>query len=443
MNKKKIIVLLCLLLLGCVLLYGGYLLSADKIGKLTTGYYFDDQALTRSQIAAAFTAMLFELGLIAALLHNLRERKKITLELKQERDLLELRVEERTVELKDSEIFISSVLDSLTSHIAVLDNEGIIISVNHAWRQFAVENGLPEHKQYNLGQSYFEACQKSYDGAHLDEAITVQNGIMAVLAGTRDEFHFEYSCHAPNVERWFFMRVFPLKYGGKKGVVVSHENITERKQLEKQLRESKDFFETLTTITPIGIYQTDAEGKCIFANQKCCDITGLTQQQLLNDGWSAAIFPDDKEKVYQEWYAAIQQQRQFNLESRFQQSNGQIIWGYGVSQAIHDEQGNIRGYIGTIVDITERKQAEQRLQEITARFEGFAKASRYGFGMADLQGNITYANHALADLLGEKTPENCLGKNFISNYYSPAIQEKLKTQVLPALLETGHWHGEL
>lgn len=113
-------------------------------------------------------------------------------------------------------------------------------------------------------------------------------------------------------------------------------------------------------------------------------------------------FPDDKEKVYQEWYAAIQQQRQFNLESRFQQSNGQIIWGYGVSQAIHDEQGNIRGYIGTIVDITERKQAEQRLQEITARFEGFAKASRYGFGMADLQGNITYANHALADLLGEK-----------------------------------------
>ncbi len=137
--------------------------------------------------------------------------------------------------LRDSDAFNASILNSLTSHIAVLDAQGVIVAVNSAWRQFAKENGLQEFSQSMLGVNYLDACKNAVNQLYGDEASAAQAGILAVLAGERETFHLEYPCHSPDQQRWFRMNVSPLQ-GSRRWVVVSHENITERKEMEAQLQ---------------------------------------------------------------------------------------------------------------------------------------------------------------------------------------------------------------
>ncbi len=141
--------------------------------------------------------------------------------------------------LLDSEIFINSILDSLTSHIAVLNEQGTILTVNNAWQQFADENCLIASRAQHIGINYFHVCDKAFEESGLDEALIVKNGILAVLTGTRPNFQYEYFCESNTEKLWFSMTVLPLR-GSNDGVVISHENITQRKLAEIQLQHSKE-----------------------------------------------------------------------------------------------------------------------------------------------------------------------------------------------------------
>lgn len=144
----------------------------------------------------------------------------------------------------------------------------------------------------------------------------------------------------------------------------THTDISKQKRLEEQLRASENFFSSLAQVNPIGIYRTDAQGNCIYVNDIGCEIIGMTAQQAYGDGWSHAIFEDDRSKVYAEWMLAVAEQRKFMLEYRIQQPNGTIVWIYGLSAAIRDETGAVSGYVGTITDITERKNTEQHIHHL-------------------------------------------------------------------------------
>ncbi len=91
----------------------------------------------------------------------------------------------------------------------------------------------------------------------------------------------------------------------------------------------------------------------------------------------------------------------------------------------------------------ERKDAEAARFEMLARFSGFAEASQCGLGISDLQGHLIFANSTLARIYGEKSADDCLGKYFPTTYYPEAIAHRLRDEVLPTLLKTGSWHGEL
>ena len=135
--------------------------------------------------------------------------------------------------LRANEAFVRNVLDSLTAHIAVLDEQGKIVAVNQAWRRFANENG-GSHTQGFLGGNYLTACQPD-GGLEADsDASLAAEGLRAVMEGRQPSFQIEYACHTPTSKRWFLMHVWPLGHGGQ-GVVISHENITESKQTGRLL----------------------------------------------------------------------------------------------------------------------------------------------------------------------------------------------------------------
>ena len=142
---------------------------------------------------------------------------------------------------QERDSFIQAIINSLTANISVLDSEGNIVYVNESWEAFARANGDPELKRTSIGVNYLGACKKAAVGdEHAGEAL---KGIESVMNGSLRNFSLEYPCHSPTVKRWFMMFVTPLGSEGE-GVVVSHNNITERRLAEETLRKAHDELES-------------------------------------------------------------------------------------------------------------------------------------------------------------------------------------------------------
>jgi diguanylate cyclase (GGDEF)-like protein len=135
--------------------------------------------------------------------------------------------------LREARRFLQSTLDALTSQIAILDEEGRILAVNAAWDRD--EGSIPlVGTGFGVGMNYLEACGAVLGGGP-HRAAAIAEGVRAVLAGRRCEYHLEGPCPAPNEGRWFSLRATPFRGPGPSRVVVAHEDITPRKAAEERL----------------------------------------------------------------------------------------------------------------------------------------------------------------------------------------------------------------
>ncbi|MGZ5008497.1 MAG: PAS domain-containing sensor histidine kinase, partial [Methylobacter sp.] len=301
--------------------------------------------------------------------------------------------------LRDSDAFNLSILNSLTSHIAVLDAQGVIVGVNDAWRRFAEENGLAESKQKMLGSSYLDAC-KGYDGH------AAESGIKAVLTEELDMFHFEYPCHSPTQQRWFHMKVSPLQ-GSRHGVVISHENITERKLMEDELKTSEAKFRSIIEVSPVPMALHDRDLNIIFLNPAFVQTFGYSIDDIptLPD-WSAKAFPDPeyRRQIDNNWQTAQEKAKQEHIgfppvELTVHCKNDHVKTVLASAAAIqHDFAGEC---LLILYDITRRKQIEAKLKAI---FDASVEAIL----TYDKDGIIVSANAAVETIFGYK-PEQLIG----------------------------------
>jgi DNA-binding NarL/FixJ family response regulator len=130
-----------------------------------------------------------------------------------------------------------TILNSLTAHVAILDENGFILETNRAWKRFAEANDI-RMRPDTLHVNYLEICD-SAAGTTADESAPVAQGIREVIAGKAEEFVIDYACHSPEQQRWFYMRVTRATGPGPTRIVVSHENITALKLAEERLRTSE------------------------------------------------------------------------------------------------------------------------------------------------------------------------------------------------------------
>ena len=130
-----------------------------------------------------------------------------------------------------------TILNSLSAHVAILDENGFILETNRAWKRFAEENRIGMRPD-TLNVNYLDICDGAR-GYSADESARVATGIRNVIAGQTDEFVLDYPCHSPTEKRWFYMRVTRATGPGPLRIVVSHENITALKLAEERLRQSE------------------------------------------------------------------------------------------------------------------------------------------------------------------------------------------------------------
>jgi len=142
--------------------------------------------------------------------------------------------------------------------------------------------------------------------------------------------------------------------------------LTQRQQIEQQLRESEHRYATLADASPVGIFRTNAQGIGLYANQRCAEITGIPIAEILGQGWAKTLHPEDCDRVIRDWHDAVEQQQIFLSEHRFFTPNNKLTWVF--CQAVPDvgANGETLGYIGTLTDINSRKTAEAALKNIFA-----------------------------------------------------------------------------
>jgi diguanylate cyclase (GGDEF)-like protein/PAS domain S-box-containing protein len=179
--------------------------------------------------------------------------------------------------LKDSELFVSGVLNSLTAQIAVLDERGVIVSVNESWRKFADANGCPDPASY-VGTNYLTVCEKAVNAGD-QTAEGMLQGMRAVLAGSAAQFMDEYPCDAPGIPRWFTVTVLPQSQP-RSGLIVVHQDITERKRAEQALRESTSSLQAVLQSTADGILAVDPGNRVLFMNGRFIEMWRLPESVL-------------------------------------------------------------------------------------------------------------------------------------------------------------------
>jgi DNA-binding CsgD family transcriptional regulator len=131
-----------------------------------------------------------------------------------------------------------TVLDSLSAHIAILDENSVILETNKAWRNFALESGMPKDHD-DRGSNYLAICE-STRGSDADDASKAAEGIRAVIDGRVEEFLYDYPCHSEDGPHWYYLRALRMSGDNPVRVVVSHEEITDLKLTEEALKKSQE-----------------------------------------------------------------------------------------------------------------------------------------------------------------------------------------------------------
>ena len=141
-----------------------------------------------------------------------------------------------SLEIKDE--LAQTVLNSLSAHIAIIDESGVILETNTAWREYSIRSGMPETYE-DKGVNYLAVCDAT-KGSDTGDASAVADGIRAVISGDLKEFLYDYPCHSEDGPHWYYMRAIRMAGPGPIRVVVSHEEITALKLAEEALKQSQE-----------------------------------------------------------------------------------------------------------------------------------------------------------------------------------------------------------
>lgn len=151
-------------------------------------------------------------------------------------------------------------------------------------------------------------------------------------------------------------------------------DITERKQAEKALSESEQRFRAIVNQATAGIVRSDASGKVIFVNQAFCEMLGFPESELIGFTIWTFSYLDDLEEYMRLYDRLLEKAAPFQLEKRFIRRDGAVLWVSVSTAPILDSMGKPQSAVSIIVDVTERKQAEEDLRQLNLQLESHVES---------------------------------------------------------------------
>jgi len=238
-----------------------------------------------------------------------------------------------------------AIIESMSDGVLVLDAQGRIIDINPT----AARITRQDHGEV-IGRRVGEVF-----AGHSD---------LLERHGQASEAQGEIAIGHGDAQRFYELRISPLfnRRGALIGRLVMLRDQTERRRAQEALVASMERFQTLATLAPVGIFLTDTAGGCAYVNECWCRMSGLTPEEAAAWGWVHALHPEDRERVVTIWSGATTGGTEVSGEFRFQTPEGKVSWVTTRATPLRGENGEIIGYLGTVTDISERKQSEADLR---------------------------------------------------------------------------------
>jgi len=258
--------------------------------------------------------------------------------------------------VRDSEARFRELADTTPALMWMTDPDGHLTFVNEGWLR---------HTGYTLLEEIGDTFGMS---AHPDDRSDLVARWQEAIA-RREEFRFEYRLRdaARGDWRWVLEIGVPRFADGEfVGYVGTATDIHERRMVEEALRESEAGFRDLADCAPVMIWTTDVKGHVTFVNEGWMRFTGTSLEEELGDSSALGVHPDDVGGMIAAWDQALSERSSFEYEYRLRAEDGEYRWiaDHGVPRYEH---GVFAGFVGTAVDIHERKLMEGRLRAVYER----------------------------------------------------------------------------
>ena len=307
-------------------------------------------------------------------------------------------------QLRSGEAFNRAVLDSVSAEIAVLDPHGVITAVNEPWRRFAMDNGAKAGQASggaDIGANYLAACQDDGDSKGPSAA---RQGILAVLEGRSTNFSLEYPCHSLEEQRWFVMSVTPLE-AERRGAVVAHVNITNRKQAEATLRDAKELLQSVIETIPARIFWKDLDSRYLGCNLLFAHDAGYSQQADVIGKADFEMLWRDRAVAYHRDDHAIMESGlpQLDVEASQITPDGDLIWVNTSKVPLLDDEKNVIGILCIYRDISETKRLALELEEHRDHLEELVQSRT--LDLATARDSAEAANRSKAEFLANMSHE--------------------------------------
>ncbi len=291
-------------------------------------------------ILGAFTLCALQAFLIGALLIQRRRR----------------RLAERS--LRESEQRMSLAADAANLGIWIRDFVGDEIWATEKWRELF---GFEKSERLDM-QCFLQRL-------HPTDREPVRQLLAKALLDTAG-YETEYRIVLPDGRiRWIAARGRTEFDAERKPLLLRgiSLDITQRKLAEEALQESEVRFRTMANTAPVMIWMSNTDRLCTFFNKSWLDFTGRPLEQELGNGWSTGVHPEDFDHCLQTYVGSFDARRQFSMDYRLRRNDGEYRWIVDIGVPRFASNGTFLGYIGSAIDITERRLAEEKARDLSGR----------------------------------------------------------------------------
>jgi PAS domain S-box-containing protein len=323
------------------------------------------------------------------------------------------------------------ILDSEIRHRSLFEN----MQEGFAYCRMIFENDKPVDFEYLQVNDAFEKItgMKDIVGKRVTEAVPdIKESnpelfdVYGGVAKTGQPQRFDVYINPLN--QWFSVSAYSFDQGFFATVF---NDITGRKRLEDESRQSEDRLRRVIDTTPALIWTAQPDGSLDFVNQTHNDFTGLSLDDVRGWHWTAVIHPEDCAQFLHQWRVALATGEPLEAEARLRRIHGDYRWLLIRAVPLRDESGKIIKWYGTQTDITKRKQAEEAVRQSEARWRSLVSSSPDFIALHDREGRCLFLNR-YAKGFTEKEVVGKMSFDFISpesiEIYRTAFEACVRTK---------------